>query len=168
MAEVIDRRISHYEEEKDTNEGFGKLPDLILLDGGNGQVNAVVPIIKKYGYDIPVFGMVKDSHHKTRAIAAGGGEIVISSHRKAFTLVSTIQEEVHRFAVSYHRKKHKSRTFSSQLTQIDGIGEKKAVALLKYFKTIKALKEASVEEILKVKSISKKNAEDIFKFINEI
>lgn len=168
MAEVIDRRLSHYEEEKETNEGFGILPDLILLDGGKGQVNAVVPIIRKYGYDIPVFGMVKDSHHKTRAIAAGGGEIVISSHRKAFTLVSTIQEEVHRFAVSYHRKKHKSRTFSSQLTQIDDIGDKKAAALLKHFKTIKALKEATAEEISDVKSISKKNAEDIYKFIKNL
>jgi excinuclease ABC subunit C len=110
---------------------------------------------------VPVFGMVKDSKHRTRAIAFGGGEIEINSHRSAFTLVSNIQEEVHRFAISYHHNKHKKSSFSSGLLKIEGIGEAKAKALLKEFKTISAIKEASVDELCKVKSISKKNAQDI-------
>lgn len=167
MAEVIDRRFNRYFEQKDTDEGFGKLPDLILLDGGRGQVNAVLPVLEKYSLDIPVFGMVKDGHHKTRAITTGGREISISSNRKAFTLVSQIQEEVHRFAVSFHRKKHSSRSFASRLTQIDGIGEKKAAALLKSFKTVTALSRASVEEIEKVNGISKKNAKDVYEFLRK-
>ena len=100
MAEVIERRILRYFEEKETGEGFGKLPDLILLDGGSGQVNAVKPVLDKYNLDIPLFGMVKDSHHRTRAIACSGDELSLTSKRAAFTLVSTIQEEVHRFTVS--------------------------------------------------------------------
>ncbi|MBQ7653442.1 MAG: excinuclease ABC subunit UvrC [Clostridia bacterium] len=167
MAEVIDRRLNRYFEEKDSGEGFGRLPDLILLDGGRGQVNAVVPVIEKYSLDIPVFGMVKDGHHKTRAITTGGREISISSSRKAFTLVSQIQEEVHRFAISFHRAKHKSRSFASRLTQIEGIGEKKAALLMKNFKTIKALSEATEQEISEVKGISKKNAEDVYAFFRE-
>ena len=165
MAEVIERRLKHYVDEKDTDEGFGKLPDLILLDGGNGQVNAVLPILKKYDLDIPLFGMVKDGHHKTRAIASGGREIAINSNRSAFTLVSQIQEEVHRFAISFHRAKHKKKAFSSSLTQIDGIGEKKAKAILKHFKTLTALREATVEEISNVPTVSKKNAEDVYNFL---
>lgn len=167
MAEVVDRRLKRYFEEKDSEEGFGKLPDLILLDGGRGQVNAVVPVIEKYGLSIPVFGMVKDGHHKTRAITTGGREISITSNRKAFTLVSQIQEEVHRFAISFHRNKHKNRTFESRLTQIEGIGEKKAALLLKSFKSMKALSQASEQEIANVKGISEKNARDVYEFLKE-
>ena len=105
--------------------------------------------------------MVKNDKHRTRAIAFNGGEIEINSHRAAFTLVSTIQEEVHRFAITYHHKKHQKTSFSSGLMKIEGIGEKKAKALLKEFKTIGAIKEASVNELCKVSGISKKNAEDI-------
>lgn len=167
MAEVIDRRLNRYLEEKDSGEGFGRLPDLILLDGGRGQVNAVAPVIEKYSLNIPVFGMVKDGHHKTRAITTGGREISVTSSRKAFTLVSQIQEEVHRFAISFHRAKHTGRSFASRLTQIDGIGEKKAALLMKHFKTIKALSQASCEEIVEVKGVSAKNAEDVYKFFRE-
>lgn len=165
MAEVLDRRFSHYVEEKDTGEGFGKLPDLILLDGGNGQVNAVLPVLQKYNLNVPLFGMVKDNHHRTRAIAVGGGEIAINSSRKAFTLVSDIQEEVHRFSVAFHRKKHTKRTFAVRLTEIEGIGDKKAAALIKHFKTMKAMSEASVSEIAQVVGISKKNAEDVYEYL---
>ena len=83
------------------------LPDLILLDGGEPQVRAVLPVVASMGLNVPVFGMVKDSKHRTRAIAVGNGEIEINSHRQVFTLVSNIQEEVHRFAISYHHNKHK-------------------------------------------------------------
>ena len=95
MAEVLDRRFAEYFKNKDSGEGFGRLPDLILLDGGKGQVNAVLPVLAKHGLDIPLFGMVKDSHHRTRAIARSGDELSLTSKRAAFTLVSTIQEEVH-------------------------------------------------------------------------
>ena len=92
MAEVLDRRFAEYFKNKDSGEGFGRLPDLILLDGGKGQVNAVLPVLAKHGLDIPLFGMVKDSHHRTRAIARSGDELSLTSKRAAFTLVSTIQE----------------------------------------------------------------------------
>ena len=152
MNEVLERRFKHYYED-DEESTFKILPDLILLDGGEAQVNAVLPVIREMNIDVPVFGMVK--------IAFNGGEIEINSHRAAFTLVSTIQEEVHRFAITYHHKKHQKTSFSSGLMKIEGIGEKKAKALLKEFKTIGAIKEASVNELCKVSGISKKNAEDI-------
>ncbi len=162
MAEVISRRLNEYEIHKDSGEGFGILPDLILLDGGKGQVNAVKPIIDAFGLNIPVFGMVKDSSHRTRAIATNGGEIAINSKRQAFTLVSTIQEEVHRYSVSYHRTKHKKSSLSATLTQIDGIGEKKSKALLKEFKTITAIKNASVEELCRAEGINLTFANKIY------
>ena len=165
MNEVLERRFKHYFEDEEGST-FKQLPDLILLDGGQGQINAVLPVIEKMNLNVPVFGMVKDSKHKTRAIAFGGGEIEINSHRSAFTLVSNIQEEVHRFAITYHHNKHKKSSFSSGLLKIEGIGEKKAKALLKEFKTISAIKEASVEELCKVPSITKKNAQDIVDYYN--
>ena len=162
MKEVISRRLNRYIEEQATGEGFGKLPDLILLDGGQGQVNAVRPIVEAFGLDIPVFGMVKDSKHRTRAIASGGEEIAINYGREVFTLVSSIQEEVHRFAISYHKSKHTQNTIKTALTQIEGIGEKKASNLLVYFKTIAKIKNASPEELVKVRGISEKDALKIY------
>lgn len=167
MNEVLTRRLQRYVDEKGTNDGFGVLPDLILLDGGQGQVNAVLPVIKGFGFDIPVYGMVKDNKHRTRAIAYNGGEIDINSKRKAFTLVSSIQEEVHRFAVSYHHKKHKKSTFSSTITQIEGIGPAKAKALLKHFKTVNAIKNAGVDELTQVKGINSQLAEKIVEFYSQ-
>ncbi len=163
MNEVLTRRFQHYYDD-DEDSTFKLLPDLILLDGGQAQVNAVLPVIRQMNIDVPVFGMVKDGKHRTRAIAFDGGEIQINSHRSAFTLVANIQEEVHRFAITYHRKKHKKSTFSSGLMKIEGIGEKKAKALLGHFKTIAAIREASVEELHQVQGISEKNAQDIAKY----
>lgn len=160
MNEVLRRRFRHYYEDEEGST-FKILPDLILLDGGQPQVNAVLPVVKQMNIDVPVFGMVKDNKHRTRAIAYDGGEIEINSHRSAFTLVSSIQEEVHRFAITYHHKKHQKSSFSSSLTKIEGIGEKKAKALLKKFKTIGAIKRATAEQLAQVQSISKKNAQDI-------
>ena len=114
MAEVIERRLQEYQQNKESGEGFGRLPDLILLDGGKGQISAVRPVLERAGVDIPLFGMVKDDKHKTRAIAKDGGEISILSKRKAFTLVSTIQEEVHRFAIGYHRQVRKRNTLQNR------------------------------------------------------
>lgn len=167
MAEVISRRLNRYVEEQDTEEGFGILPDLILLDGGIGQVNAVLPIIKAFGFDIPVYGMVKDSKHRTRAIASDGGEIAINSKRQAFTLISTIQEEVHRYSVAYHHSKHKKSMLNATLTKIDGVGEKKSKALLKHFKTITAIKEASIEELCKAEGINRVIAEKVYNYFRK-
>jgi len=167
MNEVLTRRFDHYYNDEEGST-FKILPDLILLDGGQPQVNAVLPVIKRMNLSVPVFGMVKDSKHRTRAIAFGGGEIEINSHRAAFTLVSNIQEEVHRFAISYHHKKHAKSTFSSGLMQIEGIGEKKAKALLKYFKTISSIKEQTPEKLAECPSISKKDAKNIYEFYHKL
>ena len=161
MAEVLERRFLRYFEEKESGEGFGRLPDLILLDGGKGQVNAVLPLLEKYQLDIPLFGMVKDSHHRTRAITGSGEELSLTSKRAAFTLVSTIQEEVHRFSIEYHRNRRKA-SVSTSLVAIEGIGENRAKALMKHFKTLKAISQASVDEIAAVKGMSKKTAQSVF------
>ena len=168
MREVISRRLNRYVEEKDTGEGFGILPDLILLDGGQGQVNAVKPIVEAFGLDIPVFGMVKDGKHRTRAISEGGNEISVSSSRRVFTLISEIQEEVHRFAITYHKSKHTKRSVSTTLTSIEGIGEKKAAALLKHFKSLRAIGEASVNELNEVKGISKADSLKVYEYFHRV
>lgn len=169
MREVLTRRFNEYLLHKDDgeDEGFGKMPDLILLDGGIGQVNAVKEALMPFDFDVPVFGMVKDNKHRTRAIAWGGGEITINDNRSVFTLVSEIQEEVHRFSIGYHRKKHAKGGLTLSLTQINGIGEQKAKALFKEFKTIKAIKSASVEDLQRVKGINKDLAEKIYLYYNE-
>ena len=169
MAEVLTRRFNEYMLHKNDGEdyGFGKKPDLILLDGGIGQVNAVRPVLAAFGLsDIPLFGMVKDNKHRTRAIATCGGEITINDKRRAFTLVSDIQEEVHRFSVEYHRKKQSKTLTAMTLTEIEGVGKERAKTLLNHFKTLSAIKNASVEQLNEVKGISKKTAENIYRFYN--
>lgn len=164
MNEVLTRRFSEYEKSKDSTEGFGKLPDLILLDGGVGQVHAVEPVLCEFGLKIPLFGMVKDNRHRTRAISGDGGEIAINSKRQVFTLVSEIQNEVHRFSVAYHHQKHAKRGLSLSLTEIEGVGEKRASALLKYFKTITAIKNAEVDELSKAPGITSAVAQNIYDY----
>ena len=144
MREVIGRRVEEYRRAP-APEGFGRRPDLILLDGGKGHVAAVRPLLRQMGIDVPVYGMVKDDKHRTRAIAEDGGEIAINSNRAAFTLISTIQDEVHRFAIGYHRQQRKKNTISTTLTGIPGIGETRARALMKHFRTVRAVSEATVE-----------------------
>ncbi len=167
MREVIVRRFAEYEKLKDTHEGFGRMPDLILLDGGKGHVAAIRPVLRQMGYDVPVFGMVKDDRHRTRAIAQDGGEIAIRSNRAAFTLVSAIQEEVHRFAIGYHRQRRSASALSSKLTDIPTVGEKRAAALMKHFKTLRALSEATEEELLLVPGINRPSAEAICQYFRE-
>ena len=164
MNEVLTRRFSEYEKSKDSTEGFGKLPDLILLDGGVGQVHAVEPVLREFGLKIPLFGMVKDNRHRTRAISGDGGEIAINSKRQVFTLVSEIQNEVHRFSVAYHHQKHAKRGLSLSLTEIEGVGEKRASALLKYFKTMTAIKNAEVDELTKAPGITSAVAQNIYDY----
>ena len=161
MREVITRRLLEYNEHKDEGKGFGRLPDLILLDGGEGHVNAIRPLIEASGLPIALFGMVKDSKHKTRAIAAGGREISLTRSRAAFTLVSTIQDEVHRFAITYHHASHGKSVIKTSLTDIDGIGPARARELLKHFKTISAVFNASVDELAAVKGMNRTAAEAV-------
>lgn len=164
MAEVLERRFQEYHKGED--EGFKILPDLILLDGAKGQISSVLPILSKFNIDVPVFGMVKDSKHRTRAIATSNRDIEIKSNRRAFTLITNIQDEVHRFAISYHKKLQSKKLLSRELTQIEGIGEKKANILLKHFGSMKKVREATLVQLQEVKGITEKNAESIFKHFN--
>lgn len=162
MREVLYRRLGRYAEEKETGEGFGRLPDLILLDGGKGHVSAVRPLLEQFGLDIPLFGMVKDQKHRTRAIARDGGEIAISASRSAFALVTRIQDEVHRFSVAHMTSKHRKTSFELKITAVPGIGQKRARELYRHFKTHKALKAASVEELTAAPGMNRKAAQALF------
>lgn len=162
MAEVLDRR---FEEQKNgSDEGFKILPDLILLDGAKGQISAVEPILKKHNINVPIFGMVKDSKHRTRAIASSGGDIAIKSNRKAFTLVTNIQDEVHRFAIGYHKKLRSKTVTETELLNIEGIGKQRANDLLKHFGSVAEIKKATLEELSSVKGISPKTADNIIRY----
>ncbi|MDL2233938.1 excinuclease ABC subunit UvrC [Ruminococcaceae bacterium OttesenSCG-928-L11] len=166
MREVIRRRLSHYDEEKESGKGFGRLPDLILLDGGKGHVAAVLPVVVEMGFSIPVYGMVKDDRHRTRAIAKDGGEIAINSTRSAFTLVSTIQDEVHRFSITFMKSKHKKSAFAMRLTSVPGVGDKRAQALFSHFKTQTAMKAASVEELAAAPGMTKTTAQAVYNYFH--
>ena len=166
MAEVLERRLEEYEAHKETGNGFGSLPDLILLDGGKGQLSAVLEIFRKHNLSIPTFGMVKDSHHHTRAIVGIDGEIELKANRNVFTFVANLQEEVHRFSVAYHRKKTAKAMVQSQLLEIPGVGEKRVAALLKVFGGIDAIVNASQEELAKVKGMSASCAKEIYEYFH--
>lgn len=166
MKEVIRRRLSRYVEEQDSDEGFGKLPDLILLDGGKGHVSSIVPIVEEFELDIPVFGMVKDNRHRTRALVSVDGEIELKLNRSAYTFVYKMQEEVHRFAIAYQRTLHKRSTFSTSLTKIEGIGETRAKNLLRHFKTIRAISMADVDRLREVKGMSEKSAHNVYSYFH--
>lgn len=168
MQEVITRRLSHYEQEKDTGEGFGRLPDLILLDGGKGHVAAILPIIQASGLDIPVFGMVKDNKHRTRAIAKDGGEIAISANRAAFSFVTTIQDEVHRYAIRYQKQVHTKSSLEITLTRVKGIGDKKASQLLSRFRTRAELLEATPEQLAQAAKLKPETAQELFLFLHAL
>ena len=166
MNEVLTRRFEEYNKLKDTGEGFGRLPDLILLDGGKGQISAVRPVLEKAGVDVPLFGMVKDDKHKTRAITDGEGEIELKSIRNTYTFVSQIQEEVHRFAIGYHHQRRSSSAFKSSLTDIEGIGTTRAKNLLKHFGSIKNIKEAEIEELENAPSMTKNAANAVYSYFH--
>lgn len=166
MNEVLTRRFEEYHKLKETGEGFGRLPDLILLDGGKGQVSAVKPVLAAAKVDVPLFGMVKDDKHRTRAITDGEGEIELKSIRSTYTLVSEIQEEVHRFAIGYHRASRSKSAFKSTLTEIDGIGTTRAKNLLKHFGSIKNIKEAELEELENAPSMTKITANAVYGYFH--
>ncbi len=164
MCEVLERRFRNYYEK--TDDGFATLPDLILLDGGQGHVNTVTPVIRNMGINVPVFGLVKDSKHRTRAVATGGGEISLTKSRSAFNLVTRIQDEVHRYAITYQAAKHKKSSYQLELTKIKGIGEKKAIKLMTEFKTKDNLKKASAEDIAKTAGVNLSIAQKLSDMLN--
>ena len=164
MQEVLRRRLQRY---LDGDENFSPLPDLILLDGGKGHISAVSEVLDELKINVPLFGLVKDSKHRTRAIAKEGGEIEIKSNRPLFALLTEIQDEVHRFSITFQRVKHKQKTYSLELTEVKGIGDAKARMLMKTFKTKAAMKAASVEELQKAAKISEEKAKELFDFIQE-
>lgn len=166
MAEVISRRFDEYYKSEDKTEGFGKLPDLILLDGGKGQVAAVKQVLGRMNISVPLFGMVKDDKHRTRAVTGDGGEIAISSKRALFTFLSKMQDEVHRFAIGYHHARRSKNTFKSSLTNIDGVGEVRAKSLLKYFRTIDNISKADLAELENAPKMTKDSALAVYRYFH--
>lgn len=167
MREVLRRRLLHILN-GDDDEYFTRIPDLILLDGGMGHVNAVEPVLKEFGLDIPLFGMVKDGNHRTRAITTGGKEIQINNLQSAFNLVTQIQDEVHRYSVSYMHSKHSKKVYSSELLEVKGIGKKRLAKILLKYKTRESLANATPEELAKTAGIGMKTAETLWEVIQNM
>lgn len=165
MREVLSRRLEEWKSGAHA-DGFGRIPDLILLDGGVMQVAAVKPLVESYGWKTAVFGLVKDDKHRTRALTADGGEIAVAAKRAVFTFLGGIQEEVHRFAIAYHRQKRKKSTVSTTLLQIDGVGEERAKTLLRQFGSVKAVSNATEQELLLCKGITRPVAQAIVEFFH--
>ena len=165
MHEVLKRRLMHIVNQEG-DEYFTRTPDLILLDGGKGHVNAVAPILRELGPNIPLFGMVKDNKHRTRAIATGGREIQINGLRSAFDLVTRIQDEVHRYSVAFMHSKHKKKTYSSELLTVKGIGEKKAAKLMMKYKTRANLLQATPDELAVTAGVNITVAEELWRILH--
>ena len=164
MREALSRRFAHLDDEEGS---FSVLPDLILLDGGRGHVSVVKELLTELGIDVPVFGMVKDDFHKTRALCTECEEISIAKENALFVFIYKLQEEVHRFTVS-KMSRAKSKTLTkSTLTKIKGIGDAKAKALLKAFGGYSGVKNARLDELVSVKGISRADAENIFDYFKK-
>ncbi len=166
MREVLSRRLNEYDEQKESGQGFGVLPDLILLDGGKGQLHAVLPLLRERGYTVPTFGMVKDSRHHTRAIVGEQGEIEIKANRSVFTFVTTVQDETHRFAITYHRKRSGKKMVRSTLLDIAGIGPKRAEALLKAMGSVSAVAAADVEQLEGIRGMDHPSAKAVYDYFH--
>ncbi|MEE1218766.1 MAG: excinuclease ABC subunit UvrC [Ruminococcus sp.] len=166
MAEVLTRRFEEYYKADNNDEGFGKLPDLILLDGGKGQISAVKKVLADMNINVPLFGMVKDDKHRTRAITGDGGEISINSKRAVFTFISKLQDEVHRFAIGYHHSRRKKNTFKSSLTNIEFVGEVRAKNLLRHFRTIENISNADLAELESCPNMTKNAALAVYKYFH--
>ena len=159
LQEVLYRRFRRAQE---GSRGFQTMPDMILMDGGQGQVTAALKVIRALGLNVPVVGMAKDDRHRTRAIVfEGGREIDLVHHAVLFRYCGTIQEEVHRFAIDYHHRLHSKNSFRSELDDIPGIGPKRRNDLLYYFKSTEAIRKASEEELMQIPSVNRKAAESI-------
>ena len=176
LEEVLTRRFKHAQkEEKELQEknisteygSFSRYPDLILVDGGKGQINVVLRVLNDLQIYIPVCGMVKDDKHRTRGVYYDNKEIVLDKGSETFKLITRIQDETHRFAIDYHRQLRGKSQVHSILDDIPGIGPKRRKALMKYFETIEEIKSASLEKLEQVPSMSKASAQSVFDFFKE-
>lgn len=161
MREVLMRRLKYCKEDFDGKSPYSSSPNLILMDGGISQVGVAKNVVREYGLTIPVFGMVKDGKHRTRTIVDEDGREYEIKSNELFNLVTFLQDEVHNTAIEYHRKLRQNRVRESELDKVDGIGEKKKKALLQRFKSVRKIKEASVEELCLVDGINEELAQRI-------
>jgi excinuclease ABC subunit C len=174
MEEVIYRRFNRGIKEKELIvenniqiESFSIFPDLIMIDGGKGQVNIAKRILNDFGIDIPICGLVKDDFHRTRGIMFNGNEVSLPMNSDGFKLITRIQDEAHRFAISYHRSLRDKKMIKSILDDINGIGDKRKKALLKAFGSVDNIKKASIEELSKVDGMNIKAAEEVYSFFRK-
>ena len=166
MEEVLTRRFTH--ESKGEFDSFSRFPDLILMDGGRGQVNIALKVLGELGIDIPVCGMVKDDNHRTRGVYFNNVEIPIDTSSEGFHLVTRIQDEAHRFAIEYHRSLRSKEQVHSVLDDIPGIGETRRKALMRRFRSIENIRDASVEELSQTESMNMQSAESVYAFFHKI
>ena len=167
MREVLTRRFTHGLKEREENGELGKFtvfPDLILMDGGKGQVSAVQNVLDQNNLQIPLWGMFKDDKHRTKGLVNKSQEIVLDRTTNLYRFVASIQEEVHNYAITYHRSLRKKSLTKSVLDDIPGIGEKRKKNLLSHFKNIESIKAATFEQLLEVESINKTAAENIYNY----
>lgn len=164
MEEVLTRRFTH--ESKGEYDSFSILPDLILMDGGRGQVNIARKVLGELGIDIPVCGMVKDDNHRTRGVYFNNVEIPIDTSGEGFHLVTRIQDEAHRFAIEYHRSLRSKEQVHSVLDDIPGIGETRRKALMRRFRSVENIMDASVEELSQTESMNVQSAEAVYQFFH--
>lgn len=169
LKEVLTRRFKHglaEQEEGEQESGkFSTFPDVIMMDGGRGQVNIALDVLKELNLEIPVCGMVKDNRHRTRGLYYNNVEIPMDDHSELFLLITRMQDEAHRFAITYHRSLRGKRNLASVLDDIPGVGEKRKKNLLKHFGSFTKIREASVEELLEVEGISRTVAEEIYGYL---
>lgn len=167
MQEVIKRRFLRYIKENRENDkkgGFSKMPNIIFLDGGKGQISAVTKILEELGINILICGMVKDDFHRTRGLLFKGEEVEMKKNSEGFKLITRIQDEVHRFAIEYHRKAREKEVISSILDNVEGIGELRKKALLKHFGSIDAIRNAEIEDLRQVDGMNLKSADSVYNF----
>ena len=173
MHEVLTRRFSHGLEVLQANGGliedsFTKFPDIIMMDGGKGQVHIAEEVMRELGLDIPVAGMVKDDHHRTRGLYYKGREIPIDTHSQGFLLITRLQDEAHRFAIEYHRSLRSKGQTHSFLDDIAGIGPKRRKALMKKYVTAENMAQASLEDLQATDSMSREAAEAVYNYFHPI
>ena len=170
MDEVLRRRFTHgMAEQQEGNGAYGKFsrfPDLIMMDGGKGQVNVALRVLDDLGLSIPVCGMVKDDHHRTRGLYYQNEEIPIDTRSEGFHLITRIQDEAHRFAIEYHRSLRGKQQVHSVLDDIEGIGETRRKALMRRFKSLEVIRDASLEELEQTESMNKMAAEKVYDFFH--
>ena len=165
MEEVLTRRFTH--ESNGEFDSFARLPDLILMDGGRGQVNIALKVLNDLGVSIPVCGMVKDDHHRTRGLYYDNVEIPIDTSSEGFRLITRIQDEAHRFAIEYHRSLRSREQVHSILDDIPGIGDTRRKALLRKFKSVENIRDASEEELAQTESMNARSARQVYEFFHK-